>query len=135
MTIATLIYGIIPPIVDLTKTHVFHHDWTPHSKMHMVWLLGTNTLVSFLALYFLWWHHSKSNFGIQMNGILGLCVYGGFMISAATAPVYGGAMSDHDGVPSIAGIDSNILAFSTALGLLLLGWLFAKNQFNKSKKS
>ena len=42
MILGTLMYGAIPPFVDLTETHVFHPEWTPHSRMHMVWLLGTN---------------------------------------------------------------------------------------------
>ncbi len=51
MTLATFMYGAIPPFVDLTETHVFHPEWTPHSRMHMVWLLGTNTSIAVLAYF------------------------------------------------------------------------------------
>ena len=50
MTVATLLYGVLPPLVDLTETHVFHPGWTPHARMHMVWLLGTNSAIAVLAL-------------------------------------------------------------------------------------
>lgn len=122
MTIATLMYGVIPPLVDLTETHVFHPDWTPHARMHMVWLLGTNTSIAMVALYFLWLHQSSLNLRVRLAGVLGLCVYGGFMLSAFTTWLYGGSLSDAGGVPPIMGMDANILVFSLALLLLLAGW-------------
>lgn len=125
MTLATLMYGIIPPLVDLTETHVFHPDWTPHARMHMVWLLGTNTAIALVALYFLWLHKSRLAVGVPLAGVMGLCVYGGFMLSAFTTPLYGGSMSDAGGVPPVLGLDANILAFSFALLLLIVGWRLA----------
>lgn len=126
MTAATLMYGVVPPLVDLTETHVFHPDWTPHARMHMVWLLCTNTAIAILALYFLWLHKSSRAFGVHLAGLLGLCVYGGFILSASTSSLYGGSMSDKGGVPPVMGMDANILAFSLALTLLLVGWLLAR---------
>ncbi|MBL8020304.1 MAG: hypothetical protein JNM27_11610 [Leptospirales bacterium] len=121
MTVATLVYGVIPPIVDLTETHVFHPDWTPHSRMHMVWLLVTNSSLAAIALYLLW-RSGIDRARVRMAGILGLCVYGGFMISAATVPFYGGALSDGGGVPPVFGVDANIVTFTLGLLVLLLGW-------------
>lgn len=126
MTMATLMYGLIPPFVDLTETHVFHPDWTPHSRMHMVWLLGTNSTLAMVALYFLWLYKENRSFGVSLAGVLGLCVYGGFMLSAATTTMYGGSLSDKGGVPPILGLDANILGFSTALLILLIGWFLAR---------
>lgn len=127
MTVATLVYGLGPLIIDLTATHVFHPEWTPHARMHMVWLLGINTLIAFLSLYFLWLYKSIA-FGVNLAGILGLCVYGSFMLSAFTSPLYGGSMGDEAGVPLVMGLDANIFGFSIALTLLLTGWfLIRKN--------
>ena len=126
MTIATLIYGVPPPLVDLTETHVFHPEWTPHSRLHMVWLLGTNSAVAVLALYFLWLDKTHSAYGVRLAGILGLCVFGGFWLSASTISLYGGALSDKGGVPPILGMDANIVVFSFALLLLLVGWFLAR---------
>lgn len=126
MTLATLMYGAIPPFVDLTETHVFHPAWTPHSRMHMVWLLGTNTSIAVLALYFLWFHKASRAFGVRLAGILGLCVYGGFWLSALTVSLYGGALSDKGGVPPIMGMDTNVVVFLSAVLILLAGWFLAR---------
>jgi len=126
MTVATLIYGIVPPFVDLTETHVFHPDWTPHSRMHMVWLLGTNSSLAVIALFFLWLYKEDRAFGIRLAGALGLCVYGGFMLSAATTSLYGGSLSDKGGVPPILGMDANIFGFSLGLLVLIVGWALAR---------
>lgn len=126
MTLATLIYGVLPPFVDLTETHVFHPEWTPHSRLHMVWLLGTNSAIAFLALYFLWFHKVNRAFGVRLAGILGLCVFGGFWLSATSTSLYGGSLSDKGGVPPILGMDANILIFSLALFILLTGWFLAR---------
>jgi hypothetical protein len=126
MTLATFMYGAIPPFVDLTETHVFHPEWTPHSRMHMVWLLGTNTSIAVLALYFLWFHKASRAFGVRLAGILGLCVYGGFWLSALTVSLYGGALSDKGGVPPIMGMDTNVVVFLSAVLILLAGWFLAR---------
>lgn len=126
MTLATLIYGVIPPFVDLTETHVFHSEWTPHSRMHMVWLLGTNSALAVVALYFLWLHKVDRAFGIRLAGILGLCVYGGFILSASTISLYGGALSDQGGVSPLMGMDANVVVFGFALLILIVGWFMAR---------
>ena len=126
MTLATLIYGVLPPFVDLTETHVFHPEWTPHSRMHMAWLLGRNAAIAGVALYFLGLHKANNAFGVRLAGILGLCVFGGFWLSAFTISLYGGAMSDKGGVPPVLGMDANIVVFSLALLLLLVGWFLAR---------
>jgi hypothetical protein len=125
MSFATLIYGLLPPFVDFGSTHVFHPDWTPHSRMHMVWLLGTNAAVAVLALYLLWFHKARNTLGVRLAGLLGVCVYGGFLLAASTSPLYGGALSDGGGVPPVMGLDANVVVFSFALLILLVGWFLA----------
>lgn len=49
ITIATVCYGFIPPLVDLSATHVFHPAWTPHARLHPVWQLATNSGLALLA--------------------------------------------------------------------------------------
>ena len=126
MTLATAVYGLVPPIVDLGVTHALHPDWPPHARMHMVWLLVTMSSIAVLALYFIW-RHSDRQFGIRMGGLLGLCAFGGFFVSAATTQLYGGSLHDKGGVPPIAGfIDANLLGFGVAVLLLLIGWRTAR---------
>ena len=128
ITIGTIIYGIIPPFVDLTETHVFHSDWTPHARFHMVWLLGTNTGIAFLAFYLLWKKHTDLLLRIEAAGVLGLIVLGGFFLSVLTHPLYGGALADKQGgvppIPFLGVLDSNVTVFAPALALVALGlWL------------
>lgn len=126
MTVATAIYGVVPPIVDLGATHALHPDWTPHARMHMVWLIVTMSSIAVLAVYFIW-RHPDRRFGVHMGGLLGLCAFGGFFVSAATAPLYGGSLHDKGGVPAVGGvIDANLLGFGLAIALLLIGWRAAR---------
>jgi hypothetical protein len=126
MTLCTVGYGFLPPLVDLGGTHVLHPDWTPHSRMHMVWLLATNFGVSVLALYLLWLHGARATTGVRLAGLLGVCVYGGFLLAASTTALYGGALSDRGGVPPVMGMDLNLLVFSLALLILMVGWFLAR---------
>ena len=128
ITIATLVYGVIPLLVDISDTHAFHPEWPPHARFHMVWLLGTNSTLAILALYLMWVSNLETAIRIRIAGIIGLCVYGGFVISAVTKKLYGGALVDPTGgVPPVMGMDANLLVFLPMLGLVLLGlWLASK---------
>ncbi len=125
ITVATLVYGFIPPIVDLTATHVFHPDWMPHARLHAVWQLATNSGLALLAFYLLWIRSSNGLLRIRMAGLIGLCVYGGFFVSALTHPLFGGALADEQGgVPTVMGLYGNVIAFTPMLMLVIIGlWL------------
>ena len=126
ITIATLVYGVIPVLVDISETHAFHPDWPPHARFHMVWLLGTNSALAVLALYLMWMSRMDGAIRVQLAGLIGFCVYGGFIISTVTRKFYGGALVDPvGGVPPIMGMDANLLIFLPMLGLALLGLWFA----------
>ncbi|MFT4520783.1 MAG: hypothetical protein ACI9JM_003191 [Halioglobus sp.] len=117
ITLATLLYAVAPLIADLNDSHVLHPEWPPHARVHMVWLLAVNHLVAWVALYLLWVRSE-----VVLAAVLGLCVYGGFWISALTRNSYGGAYTDEGGVDiTIMGFDANAFTFSVALAVLLLG--------------
>lgn len=117
ITIATLIYGIAPLFADLNSTHVFHPEWTAHSKLHMVWLLGTNSSIAALGLWLIW-HRGQE----LLAGILGLCVVGGFWIAAGTQGLYGGALTDSGGIETrFLGFEGNAIAFGIVVVLLFIG--------------
>ena len=48
LTVAAIQYGFVPPIVDLTETHVFHQEWPPHARFHMMWLLTAGSMARWL---------------------------------------------------------------------------------------
>ena len=129
ITIATLVYAVIPLLVDLTETHVFHPDWTPHARFHMVWLLATNSTLGVLALYLMWISKHDALVRIRAAGIIGLCVLGGFFVSTVLSSSYGGSLVDPvGGVPPILGLDANLVVFSPMLVLVVVGlWLSSKS--------
>ncbi|MCB9763859.1 MAG: hypothetical protein H6739_29080 [Alphaproteobacteria bacterium] len=125
MTLTTLTYGLIPPLADISPTHLFHPDWPPHARMHATWLMAVNTSLSVLSLTLLW-RAKDPALGTKAAGLLGTLVYAGFFLSAGTAPLYGGALSDEGGVPSLgAGLDANLVVFSITSVLHLTGWALA----------
>lgn len=123
ITVATVVYGLIPPIVDLTATHVFHPDWMPHARLHAVWQLATNSGLALLALYLMWVNSNLQR--IRIAGLIALCVYAGFFVSAVTHPLFGGALADEQGgVPTVMGLYGNVIAFTPMLILVIIGlWL------------
>ncbi len=119
VTIATLIYAVAPLFADLNSTHVFYPEWTAHSKLHMVWLLGTNSSIAVLSLWLIW---NRSQ--VLLAGVLGFCVVGGFWIAASTQGLYGGALTDTGGIDvTILGLEGNAIAFGFVVVLLSLGLL------------
>ena len=124
MTIGTGIYTFIPPMVDiLTPTHIFHPDWVAHARFHTMWAIFSASAVGLLALWMLWRGPQAGRIGVHVSGAISSCVLGAFMLAAATMPLYGGALSDPDGVPPLAnGMDLNLLTFGAALLLILVGW-------------
>ena len=126
ITVATLVYGVIPPFVDISETHAFHPDWPAHARFHMVWLLGTNSALAVVALYLMWLSKLELKIRMRLAGLIGLCVYGGFFISTLTRNLYGGALVDASGgVPPTMGMDANLAIFLPMLSLVLLGLWFA----------
>ena len=128
ITISTLIYGVLPLLADLSETHVFHPDWPPHARLHTVWLLATHSAMAAVALHLMWRSHLDGLPRLRVAGWMGLCVLGGFCMSAATTHLYGGALSDpKGGGVTIMGTDANLLVFTASLGLVLVGlWLCSK---------
>jgi hypothetical protein len=121
----TVLYGIVPIIVDISPTHVFHPEWTPHARFHMVWLVATNAAIAMVALYLLWAKGENQIFRTKLAGFMGLCVFGGFFIAVATQPLYQGALSDVGGVPPVMGMDANLFFFTPLAICLLIGLIMS----------
>jgi hypothetical protein len=127
LTIPTVLYGVVPIAVDISPTHVFHPQWTPHARFHMVWLVATNAAIAIVALYLLWAKSEDRIFRMKLAGFLGLGVFGGFFIAVATLPLYQGALSDAGGVPPVMGIDANLFFFTPLMICLIIGLVLSFN--------
>ena len=119
LSIAAIQYGFVPPIVDLTESHVFHPDWTAHAKFHMVWLLAVGSLLAAYVLISLWVRPNEQK--SKYASIIGCIVLAGFFSSALFQSAYGGSLSDLQEPIQILGIDGNIVAFSIAAILQIIG--------------
>ncbi|SVA40347.1 uncharacterized protein METZ01_LOCUS93201 [marine metagenome] len=125
ITIATVVYGLIPPLVDLDQTHVFHSDWTPHARLHAVWQLGTNSGLALLALYLMWPKRNNDLLRTRIAGLIGLLVYGGFFVSALTRQLFGGELAAQQGASStFMELYGNVIVFAPMIILVTIGlWL------------
>lgn len=119
LTIAAIQFGIIPPIVDFTETHVFHPDWPPHARFHLVWLLFTGTCIALLIITVVWKKFEQKHTVLKLVSLLGCIVLAGFFISALFKDSYGGSLTDLAEPIQVMGIDGNLFSFSIAAFLQL----------------
>ena len=107
-TFCLIVGGIVPIIVDIGSSHLFNPDWDAHARVHEVWRLSTNFLIFCLGIYLLWVKKNE-----LLSAFLSLCIHLGFVFSAATMSLYGGAATG-EGVfePSLVGIPLNVFIFS-----------------------
>ncbi|MBR0781068.1 hypothetical protein [Bradyrhizobium iriomotense] len=88
VTIGVLIFGAVIPILEISVTHVFNPEWTPHMRFHEVWQLITNCALAALSLWLVWRRGQ-----IMLASIIGLCVMGGILASHALSSLYGGSLT------------------------------------------
>lgn len=127
MTVATMIYGFIPPIADFNKTHAENPLWPGHARFHVVWQVIITFGVALLSIYLLWSKKTERALSIRISCILGTIVLGGFLSNSIIANLYGGTLSDPNGVPPIfSNIDANLLIFFFGFVLLLIGYYMSR---------
>ena len=120
VTIPALFLAIAPPLADLNATHVGNPLWSAHARLHTVWLICTNSLISLLALVILWRGAQQPARGaVLLASALVGAVLLGFFVAAATQSMYGGALTDPNGIPFQVGpLDANLAGFSVLAVLL-----------------
>ena len=107
-TFCLIVGGVVPLIVDISSSHLFNPDWDAHARVHELWRLSTNFLIFGLGIYLLWVKKNE-----VLSGLLSLSIHLGFVFSAATMSLYGGAATG-EGIPEpfIIGIPLNVFMFS-----------------------
>lgn len=132
LTLAALIGGVIPMMVDLGPSHVFNPLWPPHARLHEVWLLSTGGAIALIALYFLWAARQEAR-SLGTGAILLASLLGGFFVALATMGRYGGAVTDAAVVATapnqgyFLGMSLNVVIFGLALIFIALGYLIARS--------
>jgi hypothetical protein len=123
LTLTAVIYAVIPPIVDSNATHILNPEWTAHARFHTVWQFSVNSMLGLSSVLLVWWPGTNQAIRIKIGALLGSIALGGFYVAAMTRHLYGGAFSDPNGVPPVAGMDANLLLFTPA-SLIQIAALF-----------
>jgi hypothetical protein len=124
LTLATLMYSLVPPVVDLNRTHATNPLWVSHARFHVVWQTMIMLGIGILSIYLLWFTDTGRNFSINLAFILGLIVLGSFLINVGAKKLYAGTLSDPNGVPPIfKNVDANLFFFTLAFAILLAGYI------------
>ena len=124
ITFSVVLYAIVVPILDISDTHVWNPDWTPHARIHEVWQLITNSSMGAVCLWLVWY---KKEF--LLSTLLSLIVMGGFLLAFFLKDGYGGSMKYLDGSEkTIIGINIGILGFGIAFLFLILSHILTKTE-------
>lgn len=112
-----MFYGVMPVIADLSDSHLLNPGWMPHAKLHLAWLLSTNSLFALFSLYLIWIKDE-----VLQAGLIGIIVMSGFWIAALTRNLYGGMFVDPNlEVAEIMGLHPNVFAFIFVTSSLVVG--------------
>ena len=124
ITFSVVLYAIVVPILDISDTHVWNPDWTPHARIHEVWQLITNSSIGAVCLWLVWY---KKEF--LLSTLLSLIVMGGFLLAFFLKDGYGGSLKYLDGSEkTIIGINIGILGFGIAFLFLILSHILTKTE-------
>jgi hypothetical protein len=128
ITVPAVFLVVGPPVADLNESHVLNPLWSSHARLHTVWLISTNALVSLTALALMW----RPGLAVPRNSVLLAgtlvgAVLVGFFVAGATQSFYGGAFTDSNGVGvTIGPTDANLAAFGVLLAVVAAALVFAR---------
>jgi hypothetical protein len=133
VTLPAVFLALGPPIIDLSESHILNPLWTAHARLHTVWLISTNALVSLVALSLMWRPGQASHRNsVLLAAMLVGAVLSGFFIASVTQSLYGGSFSDPNGVAITVGpFDANLAVFSLLFILVVAGALLARPSSNE----
>jgi hypothetical protein len=120
-SVCLILAGIGPLLLDIGDTHLFNPSWDEHSRVHEVWRLATNFMITSLGLYLIW---NKNMLSIA--SLLSLCMILGFMVSVITIPLYNG-LAVGIGIDELDpfGIPLNIFSFILVFLIQIVSILLA----------
>jgi len=120
-SVCLILAGVGPLLLDIGDTHLFNPSWDEHSRVHEVWRLATNFMITSLGLYLIW---NKNMLSIA--SLLSLCMILGFMVSIITMPLYNG-LAVGIGIDELDpfGIPLNIFSFILVFLIQIVSILLA----------
>lgn len=110
----TLVFLVLIPFLEISATHVFNPDWPAHARLHEVWQLATNGLLSALTAYLV----TQERYAI-VAGAIALTINAGFLTALASADAYSGGMVHSDGSELLVAGANPASAIATAITLAI----------------
>lgn len=126
LTIPAVFLAVGPLVADLNESHLMNPHWVGHARLHTAWLLATNSFIAILALVPLWRQHSyPMRAAVRLSAMLVGAILLGFFVATATQSLYGGSLTDPNGVGfSFGPVDANLGVFSLLFCLVVAArWL------------
>ena len=124
LTIAAVQYGIMPLIADFSETHVFHPDWPPHARFHLVWLLALGSSLAAYVVFSVWLLAGRRPEILKHVSLMGCFVLGAFFVAALGQPLYDGSLTDAVEPNTILGVNANVFSFTIASVLQMTATFF-----------
>jgi CDP-diglyceride synthetase len=115
------VQGIATMVIDLNRTHATNADWPGHARFHLVWQVVLAALLSVFELMLLWWRGPAEDQRFYITLFLASAPSIAFLIALLGRRMYGGTLSDPNGIPSAripmldAHADLNLVAVVAAL--------------------
>ena len=133
LTLTTLGYGLVPMIVDLSKTHATNPLWTPHARFHVVWQVMSYCGIGLIALWLIWSAGPAGKLWLAVA--LAVAMYAGFFATVFSMPRFGGVVADTNGIPPLAtlqiggkplALDANVTVFCVQVAILIAAVLLIR---------
>lgn len=116
ITLATFVFVVVLPMLEVSPSHVFSLSWPAHARLHNIWQLATNASIALLAFYMCWFERR-----VRLASLLLLAPTAAFIAAWITAGTYGGSLDVEPGKGlrlfgrQPAGILMTVLAMGLAL--------------------
>jgi hypothetical protein len=129
LTLNVLGYSLGPCIADFNKTHATNPQWVRHARFHVVWQVLSYCGVGLISLGLIWIAGPTAVLRLWIAAALAAAVYLSFYTTAFSMRLFGGSVSDPNGVPPIAtvqlggrpvALDTNVVVFCVQIVILLI---------------
>jgi len=91
--------GIGTVAIDLNRTHATHPGWLGHARFHVVWQTSTVVALSIFEIALVLVRGPSMSQRFYTAAILAGAPMLGFFVALLTKRLYGGAISDPQGIP------------------------------------
>ena len=141
LSLSLVLVGTVAAVLgfEWNDTHVFHPDWHPHARFHLVQMIGTVTALSGLGLWLIWRRSSEPRVGATVATVAAIAFWGGEFYALAlpgTSPAFD--LEDPNTIVLPGGITvyGNLLFAGAMIVLSVVGyWLFLAEPLKTGRHS